>query len=284
MSVREEVILLPVLCIECEEIVVREKVIESIKRAGIISPLLVRLRDDKFQVVLGAARFYAAKVLGFERVPAICRTLSDEEAVLLQIEDKVTQQSFKDRRFSEQVQMITAYYHSVRKQGIRTDLLNEVRLRTGMPQLKTVKYCGSTYVREVFGISQRTLGRYERMTHACEKLVLLVEQGKVSIRAAVELSYISLILQQRVCKVLEEKGQKLSMQTAVWIRERGEFSSLTEDEILVLLRGVDNTERVLRVDRILRKYNLQQVNQRVLYRILDEALQKYVEDAKFKKL
>jgi len=276
VNVREEVVLLPVSCIECDEVVVREKVIESVKRAGIISPLLVRLREDRFQVVLGAARFHAARVLEFERIPVICRVLNDEEVTLLRIEEKVTQQSFKDRRFSEQVQMITAYYHLVKKQGVRTDLLNEVRVQNGMRELKMVKYSGSTYVREVFGISQRTLGRYERMVYACEQLVLAVEQERVSMRAAVELSYVDPTLQRRVCKVLEEDGQKLSMKAAIRIRERGVFPGLAEDEILALLRGADNPERVLRVDRILRKYNLQQADQKVLYRILDEALQKYV--------
>ncbi len=284
MNVREEVVLLPVSCIECDDTVLREKVVESVRRAGIISPLLVRLKEDKFQVVLGAARLSAARKLGFEKVPAICRTLNDEEVTLLQIEEKITQQSFKERRFSEQVQMITAYYHSVKKQGIRTDLLNDIRLQSGASELKAVKYDGSTYVKEIFGISQRTLGRYERMTHACEKLVLAVEQGKVSLRAAVELSYIDVASQQKLCGVMNEINRKLGLADAVRIRERGTLVDITEDEVIRILRSEEKTERVLRVDRILQKYNLQQMNQRILYRLLDEALQRYVSDAKFKEL
>lgn len=279
MDCREEVIRMPVQFLELEQVGYSECLCESIRRAGIIMPFIVGRRETRYQVVLGRARLQAAQALGLEKVPVIIRNLNDSEVRLLQIEEAVTQKAFCDRRFSERVVMISSYYELVKAQGVRTDLVQRVRKLTEdvSGELSRERYDSSVYVKRVFGISGRTLNRYMKLQNVCQKIMECLDEGSISLRSAVELSYLSKARQGMIMQLVQEQKLILKFEQAAFLRRVAETETFGKEDVLRLLRGTKNKSILLKVDGLLVKYNLLNYSPNDIYLLLDNALGYYLE-------
>jgi len=105
-----------------------EDMVRSIKELGVIVPIIVRPKgEDKYEILSGHNRVNAAKTTGLETVPAVIKEqLTDEEAALIVTETNLIQRSFSDLCHSERAVALAAHHKTLKKQGARTDLLNEL--------------------------------------------------------------------------------------------------------------------------------------------------------------
>lgn len=271
---REEVVEIPVQFLEWESVRVDERIFKSIQRAGVITPLIVRRHSAGYQVVLGRARLQAARDIGLESVPAIIRNLNDDELQLFRMEEAVSQKGFQDRRFSEQVAMVNNYYRLVKAQGIRIDRIQAVRgLTEGMHYgSASGRYDSSMYVRDIFGISKRTLSRYARLGNACQSVLKGVDSGVLSRRAAVELSYLSEERQEAVMKLVHEKHYVVTLEHASLLRCLEETGIFWEDAVVGILGRQKQRKKVIRVDGLLKKYGLSEMSENEVYMLVEQAM------------
>ncbi|MDE5638591.1 MAG: ParB/RepB/Spo0J family partition protein, partial [Odoribacter sp.] len=241
---------------------------------------IVRRRGARYQVVLGRARLQAARTLGMEKVPVIIRNLSDNEVLLLIIEEAVNQKGFQNRRFSERVAMVSSYYELLKSQGIRTDLIRNVRRLTSdvSDGLPGERYDSSAYIKRVFGISGRTLNRYMRLNKVCQKVMCGLDNGIISLRSAVELSYLPIVQQDKIMQLVQGQGLSLKFEQSVLLRKMAVAEPFGEADILCLLKGTKAKSTVLKVDGLLKKYGLLDYNEEEVYVLMDRALNHYFED------
>lgn len=227
--------------------------VESITANGIIVPIIIRpINDEIYEILSGHNRVEAAKVAGLEDVPVIIReNLSDDEALLIVTETNLIQRSFTDLAHSERAAALAVHHDAIKSQGKRTDLINEIEnllksndmisnnadFLTCSPvanKLKSVAKVGQEY-----GLSKDTVARYLRVNKLINELKPLVDNDKISIRAAVDLSYISEQAQLDLINILFENPEiKVDIKKAEILREYSENNNLDKEMINNILSGV----------------------------------------------
>ncbi|MGN0692111.1 MAG: ParB/RepB/Spo0J family partition protein [Oscillospiraceae bacterium] len=166
-----------------------DDMVNSVKKNGILTPIIVRtLPDGRYEILAGHNRANAAKLAGLSKVPAVVKNgISDEEADIYVIETNLMQRGFKDLLVSEQAAVVALRHSKLfdeKKQKAISDELNQL-------ENKTSKLAA---VGQEYDLSKNTIARLIRvhkLLTVCDKYKLSVDTRRVSIGAAVELSYLS---------------------------------------------------------------------------------------------
>ena len=160
-----------------------QELVESIKDHGVNEPAVVFLNEDgNYEMVAGHRRKRACELAGIETIPVIVKNINRDEATILMGESNL--QSREEILPSEKAFTYKKMLDAMNRQGKRTDL-------TSSP-LGT-KFAGTrsnVLLSEEVGESKSQIHRYIRLTYLIPELLNLVDQGKMSIRPAVEVSYI----------------------------------------------------------------------------------------------
>lgn len=183
-----------------------DDMVQSVKNNGILSPILVREYNGKYEILAGHNRTNAAKLAGLTTVPAIIKSnISDEEAEMFVIESNLLQRGFKDLLVSEQAAAVT-YRHM---KMFDKEKLAEIQKEIGALGIPSESKAESklAMVGEEYGLSKNTIARLIRvhkLITSCEEYKTAVDTGKLSVRAAVELSYISSAALKAIFKKYED--------------------------------------------------------------------------------
>ena len=156
-----------------------EQLVESIKERGLITPVTLRPKDDgRYEIVSGHRRKKACEIAGLSSVKADIREMSRDEAIILMVESNLQRSVIlpSEKAFSYKMR-----YDALKRQGKRTDL-------TSGPVGQ--KFTRDEVASEV-GDSARQVARFIRLTELIPELLDLVDEGKIALRPAVELSYLS---------------------------------------------------------------------------------------------
>ena len=208
-----------------------DDMVRSIQNNGVIVPIIVRnIPDsDKFEILSGHNRVYAAGMAGKKNVPAIVKeNLSDTEAEVYVIETNLIQRGFKDLKISEQAFAVGMRYKKLFDSRKLKDIDSEVlALENGKPVNENcypvdnkVKGRSVSYAAEEYGISTASVSRLLRINELTEDLKKMVDEGSIKIRTAVELSYIPHELQAYIYTVIQKHGiETVDMKTAKQLRD-----------------------------------------------------------------
>ena len=212
-----------------------DDMVRSIQNNGVIVPIIVRnIPDsDKFEILSGHNRVYAAGMAGKKNVPAIVKeNLSDTEAEVYVIETNLIQRGFKDLKISEQAFAIALRYKKLfdsKKIKAITDELQMIESgKTERAPVEHEKSSGYSdkYVRtrevaaEEYGISHATVARLLRINELIDDLKKMVDEGSIKIRTAVELSFIPHELQAYIYTVIQKHSiETVDMKTAKQLRD-----------------------------------------------------------------
>ncbi|WP_051531299.1 ParB N-terminal domain-containing protein [Clostridiisalibacter paucivorans] len=110
--------------------------VESIKNYGVIVPIVVRKKDDKYEILSGHNRVNAAKEAGLTEIPTVIKEgLTEEEATLIVTETNLMQRSFSELAYSERATVIATRHTAMKNQGVRNDLLDEIEKLSKAPDL-----------------------------------------------------------------------------------------------------------------------------------------------------
>lgn len=220
-----------------------EDMIESIRENGVLSPIIVQPIDNGYEILIGHNRWNASKLAGLSTVPAIVKTgLSEDEAEMYVIESNVIQRSFENLRISEQAAVIALRHSKMFSQGKRNDILRELAmLENSETDISTLTPLGSKLdsgkaIGAEYGLSKGSVIRLIRIDKLIYELKALVDSGDVSIRAGVELSFLSAEAQAEIAE--QAANFKIDMKKAKLLREaaNGE-GNIDRDTIIRIITG-----------------------------------------------
>ena len=221
--------------------------VQSIKDNGILNPVLVRPDEqDGFEMISGHRRMHAAKLAGLTTVPAIIKEMTDDEAVIAMVDSNMQREEIlpSERAFSLKMKM-----DAMRRQGKRTDLSQDVASES-MKRM-TEKTSGTEFqkledswsreeVGQQAGISGRQVQKYLRLTELTEDLLNLVDQKKLSIVLAVEISRFSNELQRNLYSYIQKNG--MIKKTQLDALKKFNYENLTEFSVTQVLNDAVSTK------------------------------------------
>lgn len=198
-----------------------DQLVESVKSRGIITPITLRKKDDgRYEIVSGHRRKKACELAGLETVPAEIKELTRDEAIILMVESNLQRSVILP---SEKAFAYKMRYDALKRvSGERTDLTGDP---VG-PRLKT-----SEMVAQDTNESATQIKRYIRLTNLEPELLQMVDEGKIAMRPAVELSYLNDIEQQDLVPAMELADATPSHAQAIKMRKFSQEGKLTPEVI-----------------------------------------------------
>lgn len=260
-----------------------DDMVESVQEHGILVPAIVRTAPGGYEMLAGHNRLNAARLAGLKEIPAIVKEgLPDAEAYVYVIETNMLQRSFNDMSISERIAVLAERYDKVCGTKKRAEILEELQALNGggghdvHQQAKSREIIGKE-----LGMTGRHMARYVRCKELIPEFKGMLDDGSLSMVAAVELSYLPEEEQAAVKKVMDQNCIKLKADKAGELRKAA--GSLSEGEAQKIL-GVDrpvkpDAEKPVSVKLPARLYSryFSDVAAKDVQGILEEALELYFE-------
>ena len=161
------------------------QLVESVKERGVITPITLRQKaDGRYEIVSGHRRRKACELAGLATVPAEIKELTMDEAIILMVESNLQRSTIlpSEKAFSYKMRL-----EAMKRQGQRTDL-------TSGPAGQ--KLDSRDELASATNDSGRQIQRYIRLTELIPDLLTMVDEGRIALRPAVELSYLGKLEQQ----------------------------------------------------------------------------------------
>lgn len=222
-----------------------QNLVESVLTQGVITPCMVRKKDDgRYELISGHRRKRACEILGLEKLRCEVVELSRDEATIL-----MTESNFQRSKIlpSEKAFAYKMRLDAMKRQGERRDL-------TSTPLGQKLK--GTVSIDQLgkeVGDSSSQIQRYIRLTELIPEILEMVDEGKIALRPAVELSYIPRLQQGQLWEIMDLEDCTPSHAQAIRMRRLSEEGVLTPEamERIVMEIKPNQKERiVLRGERI----------------------------------
>lgn len=165
-----------------------ERMIESIRKVGAITPALARpLPDGGYELISGHRRLAACQVLGIETMPVIVREMSDDEAVIAMVDANLQRETIlpSEKAFAYKMKL-----EAIKHQGVASAQVGQ-------------KLLSVEIVADDAGESRNQIKRYIRLTNLIPKLLSMVDENKIAFNPAVEISYLEQSEQQVLLDAME---------------------------------------------------------------------------------
>ena len=268
-----------------------EDMIESIKKNGILNPVIVRSTSPgKYEMLAGHNRMNAGKLAGLDKIPAFIKeNLSDEDAYIYVIETNLMQRSFSDLYPSEKAVILEMQYEKVASQGKRTDIISELKAleNSELSESELTETDSRGRLAKEYGLSGRTIARLLRINHLTEAWKLEVDNDIIALMAGVELSYIPEPLQNHLYKECSDMAIKISLKDAKILKEMQQSGVLNENEISKFLINKEKSViakkdyQSIKVSKeIISKYFDESSSKNIIESIVELALKKYFAEQK----
>ena len=198
--------------------------IESIREHGVLVPALVREKPTGgYEMISGHRRKMASELAGKETMPCIVRNLSDDQAVIVMVDSNLQREEIlpSEKAFAYKMKL-----EAMNRQGKRTDL-------TSTPLVS--KFRTNEILAQEAGESRETIRRYIRLTELIPEILEMVDEKKIAMRPAVELSYLPKEEQEILYDTMESEACTPSHAQAIKIRKFSAEGRLNEDVLLSIM-------------------------------------------------
>ena len=200
------------------------QLMRSIADAGVLSPALARpLPDGGYELISGHRRLAACKALGMDTMPVIVRDLTDEEAVITMVDSNLQREHIlpSEKAFAYKMKM-----EALRHQGRTSDQLG--------PKL-TVEEIAK-------GDSASQVKRYIRLTNLIPEILQMVDDGRIALTPAVELSYLQPSEQETLFSIMDCDEVTPSLSQAQRLRRMSEEQRFTDSAVMQLMSEVKDNQ------------------------------------------
>lgn len=258
-----------------------EELKESISRSGVLSPIIVRRKQDRYEIISGHNRTKSCKELGINEIPAIIKDYDDDMAELIMIETNLAQRENilpceKGLAYKKRLELIKKM-----KKDIKASDSNELQETAPLGQKE---YSVEKLANESED-SKTQIQRYIRLTELNNELKNKVNSDVIGIRAGVELSYINPEEQEIVNDIIEETNIKLSTNQAEKLRaERG---TITRDNVLEIIKGKPKKKEDKFTGKLLKntykKYKDKFANDKEFSELIDILLENHYQDLSYER-
>lgn len=221
------------------------QLVESIKERGVITPATVRQKEDgRYELISGHRRKRASELAGFETLRCEVVDLTREEATILMVESNFQRSQIlpSEKAFAYKMRL-----EAMKRQGQRSDLTSSP-LATKSGQGRS-----DTELAEQVGESKDTIRRYIRLTELVPELLEYVDEGRIKMRPAVELSYLDEDSQRDVVDEIDLNDATPSHAQTIKMRKFFDEGKLTTEVISSIMSEEKPNQRekiVLRGDRV----------------------------------
>lgn len=253
---------------------------ESIKKWGVIHPVIVRPKEDgTYEMISGHRRKRASEIAGRNEIKAIVRNMTDEEAIITMVDSNKQREKVlpSEKAFAYKMKL-----EAMKRQGQRNDL-------TSVPTAQ--KYIGKTsreIIAEEAGESQDQVRRYVRLTELIPELLNLVDEEKIKLRPAVEISYLTKDQQVDLLDGIDCLQATPSHAQAIRMKELSKKGELTTDEINNILEEEKPNQKEqikFKYDKVKsyfpKGYSIEQM-QNVIEKLLENYQKQWIKERKAK--
>jgi ParB family chromosome partitioning protein len=207
-----------------------EDLVESIRTNGILSPVLIRpIGNDIYEMVSGHRRMHAAILLGMDRIPAIIREMTDDEAIVKMVDANIQREELlpSEKAFAYKMKM-----DAMKNQGYRSDLTADSKTSC---QFGT-KSRADQQVSGQVGESARQVQRFIRLTELIPELLEYVDQKRLQFTVAVEISYIDKEVQKWLYEYIKDNGM-VRLNQVVLLRAQMKTGAITQAKMISMLNN-----------------------------------------------
>ena len=198
--------------------------VESIKLQGILNPITVRPISDGYEIVSGHRRVFACKKLGFAFIPAFVKEMTREEAIIVMTDSNL----HRDRLLpSEKAFAYKMKLDAIKRQGERTDLTSA---QVGHKSLTSVERIAIENDE-----SKTQVQRYISLTRLIPEFLQMVDDGKIALSPAVEISKLDRNSQQRLFNACTFYDCTPSYAQTVHLRKLADRGELSEKKIYEIM-------------------------------------------------
>ena len=216
-----------------------ERLKESIRESGVLIPALARPAENGYELISGHRRLAACRALGLSTMPVIVRNLTDEEAVIAMVDSNLQREHIlpSEKAFAYKMKM-----EALSHQG------------------KTSRQVGEKWsvsqISEAGNDSERQIHRYIRLTNLIPDILKLVDEGRIALTPAVELSYLNSHEQNALYQIMDCDEVTPSLSQAQRLRKLSEDYTLTDSGISQIMSEIKgNQKEYLKIEAApLRRY------------------------------
>ncbi|QAT48612.1 ParB/RepB/Spo0J family partition protein [Caproiciproducens sp. NJN-50] len=244
-----------------------KETVESIKEYGVLVPAIVRPRaDGGYELISGHRRKHACELAGLPTMPVIVRTLDDDAATIIMVDSNIQRENILP---SERAKAYKMKLEAIKRQGARTDLTS----RQVVGKLETLE--SAELVGREAGESGRQVQRFIRLNELTPQLQQMVDDKKIAMTPAVELSYLKPEEQTLLLDTIESEQATPSLSQAQRLKKFSAEGHLNEDSMLAIMSEEKKPEKndlTIKADKLQKyfpkSYTPQQMEQ-VIIRLLD---------------
>ncbi|MBR5718414.1 MAG: ParB/RepB/Spo0J family partition protein [Clostridia bacterium] len=200
---------------------------ESVKQYGVLVPGMVRAKPEGgYEMVAGHRRKMASEIAQMETMPCLVRELTDDEAIIIMVDSNLQRETLlpSEKAFAYRMKL-----EAMKRQGQRTDL-------TSAPLEPKLFARSNEELASQSPDSRAQIQRYIRLTYLIPPLLDMVDEGKIAMRPAVELSYLPEKEQEALFEIMGLEECTPSHAQAIKIRKFYEEGKLSEDVILSIMQ------------------------------------------------
>ena len=219
---------------------------ESIKEFGIVTPIITRPKEDGdgYEVIAGQRRVRASELAGINTVPAFVLPLDRDRAIITLVDSNLQRENIlpSERAFAYKMKS-----EAMKRQGFRTDLTSSqvvTKLRT------------DDKVAQGFGVGRMTVQRFIRLTELIPPILQMVDEGKIALTPAVELSFLKKDEQENLFATMESEEATPSLSQAQRMKSMSQSEQLDMDMIFsIMTEEKGNQKETLKINTSkLKKY------------------------------
>ena len=198
---------------------------ESIKEFGIVTPIITRPKEDGngYEVIAGQRRVRASELAGINTVPAFVLPLDRDRAIITLVDSNLQRENIlpSERAFAYKMKS-----EAMKRQGFRTDLTSSqvvTKLRT------------DDKVAQGFGVGRMTVQRFIRLTELIPPILQMVDEGRIALTPAVELSFLKKDEQENLFATMESEEATPSLSQAQRMKQLSQSGQLDMDTIFAIM-------------------------------------------------
>ena len=219
---------------------------ESIKEFGIVTPIITRPKEDGngYEIIAGQRRVRASELAGINTIPAFVLPLDRDRAIITLVDSNLQRENIlpSERAFAYKMKS-----EAMKRQGFRTDLTSSqvgTKLRT------------DDKVAQGFGVGRMTVQRFIRLTELIPPILQMVDEGRIALTPAVELSFLKKDEQENLFATMESEEATPSLSQAQRMKSLSQSGRLDMDMIFsIMTEEKGNQKETLKINTSkLKKY------------------------------
>ena len=198
---------------------------ESIKEFGIVTPIITRPKEDGngYEIIAGQRRVRASELAGINTIPAFVLPLDRDRAIITLVDSNLQRENIlpSERAFAYKMKS-----EAMKRQGFRTDLTSSqvgTKLRT------------DDKVAQGFGVGRMTVQRFIRLTELIPPILQMVDEGRIALTPAVELSFLKKDEQENLFATMESEEATPSLSQAQRMKSLSQSGRLDMDTIFAIM-------------------------------------------------